>query len=55
MTMCTRSSVITLGISSRRHTGGFVPYRLAFTRCTVVAALFGSRGSFWMLTRLPPT
>jgi hypothetical protein len=44
-----------LGISIRRQTGGLAPCRLTLTWCTVVAARFGKRGSFWMATRLPPT
>src|SRR6266702_6394417 len=55
MTSCTRSSRMALGISIRRQTGGLEPCRLTLTRCTVVAACFGKRGSFWMATRLPPT
>jgi hypothetical protein len=44
-----------LGISIRRQTGGLAPYRLTFTRCTLLAACLGKRGSFSIGTRLPPT
>src|ERR1035437_9823968 len=55
MTSCTWSSRMALGISIRRQTGGLEPWELTLTRCTVVAACFGKRGSFWVTTRLPPT